>query len=74
MAKNQQLRRRSLAIENGVKTYKVSVLGDSFVGKSALVRQFVTGYFMTNHWPTIGTDINFKEVIVNEDIKVCISS
>lgn len=40
------------------KTYKILLVGDSDVGKTAFIKRHVTGEFERDHVPTIGVSIN----------------
>jgi small GTP-binding protein len=45
---------------------KIVVVGESGVGKTALVRQFTTRKFTENAKPTLGVDFSVKEVVVDD--------
>lgn len=44
------------------------VLGDSGVGKSALINRYVNQHFSGNYKPTIGTDLVSKEIFINDQL------
>lgn len=48
---------------------KVIVLGDSSVGKTSLMNQFVSKKFSTQYKATIGADFLTKEVMIED--KMC---
>lgn len=50
----------------GLRVYKIVVLGDGGVGKSAVTLQFVSHSFLDYHDPTIGTlmAINMLDVLI----------
>jgi len=47
---------------------KVVILGDSGVGKTALLNQFVNNRFSTSYKATIGADFLTKEVAIDETL------
>ncbi|UCC19984.1 MAG: GTP-binding protein [Promethearchaeota archaeon] len=49
--------------------FKVAILGDSAVGKTSLINQFVEGSFQEDYKPTLGANIIRKDVKLNS-IKV----
>ena len=52
--------------------FKIILVGDAGVGKTALVRRFTKGFFPFQEAPTIGVDVSVKTVTVNgERVKVC---
>ena len=46
--------------EDRVISYKIVVVGQSNVGKSALIRRFVDDQFMENYLATLGVDFKFR--------------
>eukprot|EP01127_Copromyxa_protea_P007093 TRINITY_DN17015_c0_g1_i1.p1 TRINITY_DN17015_c0_g1~~TRINITY_DN17015_c0_g1_i1.p1 ORF type:complete len:233 (-),score=38.03 TRINITY_DN17015_c0_g1_i1:41-694(-) len=50
------------------KLLKVILLGDSGVGKTSLMNQFVNRHFSTTYKATIGADFLTKEVIVDDHV------
>lgn len=50
------------------KHLKVIVLGDSGVGKTALIDRYVNQYFFPHTTPTIGLDYKIKEIFVNDQL------
>jgi len=52
-------------------TYKIVMLGDGAVGKTSLIKQYITHTFSENYLATIGIQMSVKEYrIQNETIKV----
>ena len=47
---------------------KIIILGDSGVGKTALMNQYVIKRFSTNYKPTIGADFLTKQILVDDTI------
>jgi Ras-related protein Rab-7A len=47
---------------------KVIVLGDSGVGKTSLLKQYVNKQFTHSHKPTIGADFLLKELIIESQV------
>ena len=45
--------------------FKIIVLGDSAVGKTSMLEQFFSGTFSCQYKPTIGTDFNTKEMMMD---------
>ncbi|MFX1328747.1 MAG: Rab family GTPase [Promethearchaeota archaeon] len=45
---------------------KLTVLGDAAVGKTSLIRKYVTGTFTQDYQPTLGVDITIKDIILEE--------
>lgn len=45
---------------------KVVILGDSFVGKTSLMTQFVDRRFCNHYKATIGTDFLSKNIVVDD--------
>ena len=51
--------------------FKVILVGNAGVGKTAMVRRFTRGFFPFQEAPTIGVDMNVKTVVVDgEKVKV----
>lgn len=44
---------------------KILILGESSVGKSSLLTQYVENKFMATHMPTIG--VQYKQKLINTD-------
>ncbi len=55
--------------EQNVQRYKLKVclLGNESVGKSSLIRKFVTDQFSDDYIPTLGTKITKKELVLEQD-------
>lgn len=51
--------------EEKTKEYKIVVIGDSNVGKTAIIHQFLFNTFSKDHAPTLGVKNQFKYVEVN---------
>uniref|UniRef100_A0A3Q4G5X6 RAB7A, member RAS onco family n=1 Tax=Neolamprologus brichardi TaxID=32507 RepID=A0A3Q4G5X6_NEOBR len=49
---------------------KVVILGDSFVGKTSLMNQYVNKKFSNQYKTTIGADFLTKEVMVGDQVVV----
>lgn len=47
---------------------KVIILGDSGVGKTALMNQYVNKRFSTSYKATIGADFLTKEIIIDDKL------
>ena len=45
-------------------SYRIVIIGDSGVGKSSLLTQFIKGKFVEEYSTTIGIDVGFKRVTV----------
>ncbi len=45
---------------------KLSVLGDQAVGKTSLIKKYVTGAFEMDYNPTLGVDITLKDLVLEE--------
>ena len=54
-----------MAAEEEIKEFKVILLGDSGVGKTAIIDRFSQNEFHLNHITTIGVDFRYKEVTVD---------
>lgn len=50
-----------------IDVYKVVMIGDNNIGKSAIVIQFIQGYYLEKYDPTI-EDSYYKNIIVNGDV------
>ena len=48
--------------------FKVVVVGDTAVGKTSLIRRYVTGRFEESLLPTVGADFYVKDVKVGGDV------
>ena len=48
--------------------FKIVILGDSGVGKTTLLQQYVNGQINPNSKPTIGADFSKKDVIIDDQI------
>ena len=46
--------------------FKITILGDSAVGKTSLINQFVEGSFQEDYKPTLGANIVRKDVILDK--------
>lgn len=51
--------------EESRNTYKIILLGDSSVGKTAIIQRFFQNDFQENHITTIGVDFRFKNVDID---------
>jgi len=47
---------------------KIIILGDSGVGKTAILHKFVSGQFIEQHKATIGADFSTKEITVDDKL------
>jgi Ras-related protein Rab-7A len=47
---------------------KIIILGDSGVGKTAILHKFVSGQFIEQHKATIGADFSTKEITVEDKL------
>lgn len=54
--------------ENKIETYKIILLGDADVGKTALINRFSDEEFHENYISTIGVDFRYKDINVDGDI------
>ncbi len=45
---------------------KLTVLGDAAVGKTSLIKKYITGSFDLNYHPTLGVDITLKDIDLTE--------
>jgi GTP-binding nuclear protein Ran len=48
----------SLLLQRNITEFKLLLVGDSGVGKTAFVTQFLTGEFPSRYLPTVGVDVN----------------
>lgn len=48
--------------------FKIVILGDSGVGKTTLLQQYVNGQINPNSKPTIGADFSKKDVIIDDQL------
>lgn len=48
--------------------FKIVILGDSGVGKTTLLQQYVNGQANPNSKPTIGADFSKKDVIIDDQL------
>ena len=53
-------------MENKTKTFKIAVLGEHGVGKTALIRQFISQSFSENYRFEVGINISVKVISINE--------
>lgn len=53
-------------MENFDYLVKVLLIGESGVGKTCLLQQFIENKFLMNHLPTIAIDFRMKVVKINE--------
>ncbi len=51
---------------SGGKQFKISLIGDPFVGKTSIRRSYLGKVFKTSYIPTIGVDFARKSVMVDE--------
>lgn len=47
---------------------KVVILGDSSVGKTSLMNQYVTKKFSNDYQATMGADFLMKEIVINDRV------
>jgi small GTP-binding protein len=52
--------------EHSTYYYKVSIVGDSAVGKTSLIDQFVNQQFEENYIATMGVNITLKNIVVGD--------
>lgn len=45
---------------------KLTVLGDAAVGKTSLIKKYITGAFDMDYQPTLGVDITLKDIVLEE--------
>eukprot|EP00485_Elphidium_margaritaceum_P000184 CAMPEP_0202694834 /NCGR_PEP_ID=MMETSP1385-20130828/8587_1 /ASSEMBLY_ACC=CAM_ASM_000861 /TAXON_ID=933848 /ORGANISM="Elphidium margaritaceum" /LENGTH=213 /DNA_ID=CAMNT_0049350745 /DNA_START=46 /DNA_END=687 /DNA_ORIENTATION=+ len=45
---------------------KIIILGDSGVGKTAIMHKYATNQFIEHHKPTIGADFSTKDIIIDD--------
>ena len=50
--------------------FKIITLGDSGVGKTSIIKRYITGEFDDNIASTVGINFSFKELIINESQKI----
>lgn len=55
-----------LSAESKEYVFKITILGDSAVGKTSLINQFVEGSFQEDYKPTLGANIIRKDVVIEE--------
>ena len=53
----------------GMSSYKMVVVGDGFVGKSALTIQLILGEFVAEHDPTI-EDSYRKQTVLDNEVRI----
>ena len=51
---------------NSLETISIIMIGDTSVGKSTLMKKFISGQFSDSLAPTLGVELYKKEVIINE--------
>ncbi|MFX1311378.1 MAG: Rab family GTPase [Promethearchaeota archaeon] len=51
-------------------TLKIILIGDPAVGKTSLVKKFVSGQFTTDYRSSIGTNIYIKNITLDNKVKV----
>lgn len=51
---------------SGAKQFKISLIGDPFVGKTSIRRSYLDKVFKTSYIPTIGVDFARKSIVVDE--------
>jgi small GTP-binding protein len=51
-------------------TFKIITLGDSYVGKTALLKKYVTNVFDESVYNTIGMNISFKTITLKNNKKI----
>ena len=49
-------------------TFKILIIGDSFVGKSCILSRYAEGKFEEDFILTIGVDFKIKDIIVNNKL------
>ena len=57
---------------NEKKLFKIITLGDSGVGKTCILRRFVTGKFDKNTLSMIGFETSSKEIVLKDGTKVAL--
>ena len=50
--------------------FRIILIGDSTVGKSSLLRQFVDGQFIQTPDPTVGVDFHVRTVELDDNVRV----
>jgi small GTP-binding protein len=50
--------------------FRIITLGDSGVGKSSIIKKYLTGVFEENNSSTVGINFSFKELIINKSQKI----
>ena len=58
--------------EKEIESFKIITLGDSFVGKTSLLKKYVHNIFDENITNTIGMNITYKNITLknNEEIRL----
>ena len=57
-------------MKENVETFKIITLGDSGVGRTAIVKRYVQGTFEEEYISTVGTDFFYKEVKLKDGTKI----
>ena len=52
--------------ESGLETISIIMIGDTSVGKSTLMKKFITGQFSDSLAPTLGVELYKKEITIDE--------
>ena len=53
--------------EKKIPTLKISIIGDSSIGKSCLIYRYIENFFDTYSLPTVGIDFYTKRIIVDDE-------
>ena len=56
--------------EEGKKVFKVITIGDSDVGKTSIIRRYISGIFDPNTMSTIGLNFSLKEITLKHKVKI----
>jgi len=70
MKKNKIKKKSTDKKEEDEIIFKIITLGDSGVGKTSIIKKYITGEFDANNSSTIGINFSFKDLIINESRKI----